>query len=36
MGIERREGMSLKKERNILIDHITTTKKINLGIYGFV
>jgi len=34
MGIERREGMSLKKERNILIDHITTTEKSILVFMG--
>ena len=34
MGIERREGMSLKRERNILIDHITITEKSILVFMG--
>jgi hypothetical protein len=34
MGIERREGMSLKRERNILIGHITTTEKSILVFMG--
>jgi len=34
MKIEKKEGMSLKRERNILIGHITTTEKSILVFIG--